>query len=259
MILDEIVAHKKAQVEEEKKLKPIQEYIFEYRKEQVRDFSEALNKKGISIISEIKKASPSKGIIQHRFDPVSIARLYESIGADAVSVLTENKYFQGEDTYIKKVKEVNSKPVLRKDFILDEYQIYQSKAIGADAVLLIVSILGKNLKRFYEISREIGLHCLVEVHSREELEVALKAECSIIGINNRDLRNFTVDLKITEKLLRHIPEGVTVVSESGIKTPEDIRYLESLGVNAVLIGETFMKNIEDVDKIKRFILKARGA
>jgi Indole-3-glycerol phosphate synthase len=154
MILDKIVDHKRGQLEEEKKIKSIEDFISGYEKAEIRDFKGALNRKGIAIISEIKKASPSKGVIQENFDPKAIARLYESLGTDAVSVLTEKKFFQGEDIYIKLAKEVNSKPMLRKDFIIDEYQLYQAKAIGADAVLLIAAVLGKQLKNFYEKPRK---------------------------------------------------------------------------------------------------------
>jgi indole-3-glycerol phosphate synthase len=172
-------------------------------------------------------------------------------------VLTEKQFFKGNDKYIEMVKKVNSKPILRKDFIIDEYQIFQAKAIGADAVLLIASILGSNIKRFYNLAKELGLHCLTEVHNEKELDTTLCAGCDIVGINNRDLRDFTVNLKTTEKLIKHIPKDTIVVSESGIKTSEDIKYLRSLGVNAVLIGETFMRNIDSIQEVKNFILKAK--
>jgi indole-3-glycerol phosphate synthase len=164
----------------------------------------------------------------------------------------------GSDEYIAKVKEVTVKPVLRKDFIIDEYQIFQAKKIGADAILLIVAVLGKELKSFYKLATELGLNCLIEVHNREELEIALEAEAEIIGINNRDLRDFSVDLKTTEKFMKYIPKETVIVSESGIKTSDDILYLKSIGVNTVLIGETFMRNIEDIESIEKFILKAKG-
>lgn len=257
MILDDIVAYKRMQIEKEKEIKSIEEYSINLQHMPIRDFKKALSKEGISIISEIKKASPSKGIIKEDFDPVKIAKVYEEINIDAVSVLTEKQFFKGNDEYIEMVKKVNSKPILRKDFIIDEYQIFQAKSIGADAILLIASILGSDIKRFYNLSKELGLHCLTEVHNERELDTALSAGCDIIGINNRNLKDFTVDLKTTEKLIKHIPKDTIVVSESGIKTSEDIKYLRSLGVNAVLIGETFMRNIEDIQEVKDFILKAK--
>lgn len=258
MILDDIVAYKIKQIEEEKRELPLKKFENKVQDIITRDFKAALNKPGINIISEIKKASPSKGIIKPDFDPVAIAKAYEQISIDAISVLTEKKFFMGNDEYIAKVKGVTTKPVLRKDFIVDEYQIFQAKSIGADAVLLIVAVLGKKLKSFYKLSKDIGLHCLIEVHSREELEIALEAEGDIIGVNNRDLRDFTVDLKTTEKFMEYIPKETITVSESGIKTSEDILYLKSIGVNAVLIGETFMRNIEDIKVVEDFILKAKA-
>lgn len=258
MILDDIVAYKRMQIEKEKEIKSIKEYSINSQHMPIRDFKRALRKESISIIAEIKKASPSKGIIKEDFDPVKIAKVYEEIDIDAVSVLTEKQFFKGNDEYIEIVKKVNSKPILRKDFIIDEYQIFQAKAIGADAVLLIASILENNIKKFYNLAKELGLYCLTEVHNEKELDSALSAGCDIVGINNRDLRDFTVDLKTTEKLIKHIPKDTIVVSESGIKTSEDIKYLRSLGVNAVLIGETFIRNIEDIQEVRDFILKAKG-
>lgn len=257
MILDDIVAYKSAQIENEKKIKSVKEYAGNFQNIHIRNFKEALNKKDISIIAEIKKASPSKGIIKADFDPVKIAEVYEKVNIDAVSVITERHFFKGNDEYIGKVKKINSKPILRKDFIIDEYQIFQAKAIGADAVLLITAILGSNIKRYKNLAEEIGLCCLTEVHDEKELDTALCAGCDIIGINNRDLRNFTVNLNNTEKLIKHIPENITVVSESGIKTSEDIKYLRTLGVNAVLIGETFMRNIDNISEIHNFIHESK--
>lgn len=257
MILDDIVAYKKNQIKNEKEITPIKKFINQYKDFQVKDFKQSLSKDNISIIAEIKKASPSKGIIKEDFDPVKIAKVYEAVNIDAVSVLTEKEFFKGNDAYIKQVKEVNSKPILRKDFIIDEYQIYQAKAIGADAILFIAAILGDKLKGFYNLAKEIGLQCLTEVHDVRELDNALEAGCDIIGINNRDLRDFTVSLNTTEEIVKHIPDNIVVVSESGIKTPEDIKYLRALGVNAVLIGETFMRNIDDLGKVNEFISKSR--
>lgn len=258
MVLDEIVRHKKKEVEEKKRIKPVEELINEIKGGYSGNFKKALQKEGISIIGEIKKASPSKGIIKEDFDSVKIAKVYEKVDVDAISVLTEKEFFKGDDNYIRKVKKVSSKPILRKDFIVDEYQIYESKILGADAVLLIVSVLGDKLRDFYNLSKSVGLDVLVEIHDRQQLEIALEAGCDIIGINNRDLKTFNVDINTTENLIKYIPQNTTIVSESGIKTPEDIRYLASLGVDAVLIGETFMKIIDDIDKISDFVKEAKG-
>jgi indole-3-glycerol phosphate synthase len=255
--LDDIVKRKKLEIEIERDEISIEELIKNCSDSADRNFKKALTKKGISIIGELKKASPSKGIILEDFNLEEIAKIYEKTGVDAVSVLTETNFFKGDKSYIKRVKEVNSKPVLRKDFIIDKYQIYQSKVIGADAILLIVSILKNNLKEFYGLAKNLKLNCLVEVHDRQELEVALQCGCSIIGINNRNLKDFTVDIKNTGNLIKYIPNYITVVSESGIKTPGDIKYLESIGVDAVLIGETFMRNIKDWDSVDKFIAEVR--
>ena len=257
MILDEIVKAKRPQLELEKQNMPLTKIIEGCSGKVTRDFKKALSKKEISIIAEIKKASPSKGVIVEDFDPVSISKIYESIDIDAVSILTEKNFFKGSDRYVSKVKEVNSKPILRKDFIIDTYQIYQSKFIGADAILLITAILKDKLKDYYNLAESIGLQCLVEVHDEEELEIALEAGCSIVGINNRNLKDFTEDLKNTERIIKKIPEKVLVVSESAIKAPEDIRYLNELGVSAVLIGETFMRNIKDMHKLNNFIKQSK--
>jgi indole-3-glycerol phosphate synthase len=259
VILDKIVANKRTQLEIEKTVTTIEEVMkaSEYTASTIRNFKEALNKNTISIIAEVKKASPSKGIIRENFSPSAIAKVYEEIKIDAISVLTERKFFQGSDNYINVVKNVTSKPVLRKDFIIDEYQLYQAKAIGSDAVLLIVSILGDNLKEFYNKAKEIGIHCLTEVHDRQELYKALEIGCDIIGINNRDLKTFNEDLKTTEKLIKYIPKDIIIVSESGIKSSEDIKYLKNLGVNAVLIGETFMKKIDNINEVQEFVRSAK--
>lgn len=259
MILDDIVSYKRAELQSEKERKPLKELLDDIENVHIRDFKGALNGSRISIIAEIKKASPSKGIIRNDFNPVCIARVYNDIDVDAISVLTETKFFQGKNEYIKRVKEVTSKPVLRKDFIVDEYQIYQTKAIGGDAILLIAAVLGSSLKDFYKRAKEIDLHPLVEVHSLEELYTALEIGCDIIGINNRDLKTFNVDLKTTERLLKYMPNGIIKVSESGIKSPEDIKYLRSIGINAVLIGETFMVKMDNSDEVRDFVKKSKEA
>lgn len=204
----------------------------------------------ISIIAEVKKASPSKGIIKEDFDPLEIAKEYQQAKVQAISVLTERDYFKGDDEHLVKIRQSCALPILRKDFIIDVWQVYQSRCLGADAVLLIASILSdEELKKFQIVAEILGMQCLVEVHDREELERVLESGARIIGINNRNLKTFEVDIRNTEKLINYIPHDRAVVSESGIKTPEDIKYLKSLGVDAVLIGETFMRASSIKDKV----------
>ncbi len=241
-ILDKIVEKKRAQLEVEKKETSLEEMIKKSKeKREIRDFESALSKEGVSVIAEVKKASPSKGIIAEEFDPVRTAKFYEASDFDAISVLTEKEYFLGDDKYIEMVRAVTTKPVLRKDFIIDEYQIYQSKVIGADAILLIARILKGKLKSYYDLAKSLGLHVLVEVHGEDEVKEALESGAKIIGVNNRNLETFHVDLKQTEKLMKLLPADKIVVSESGIRNSEDIEYLKSIGVSAVLVGETLMR------------------
>lgn len=241
-ILDEIVEKKRKQIEGEKKEVSLEKMIEKAKRTiKIRDFEQALRGKEVAIISEVKKASPSKGVIKEDFDPVKTAKFYEKSNFDAISVLTEKEYFLGDDKYIKMIREVTTKPILRKDFIIDEYQIYQSKVIGADAILLIARILKGKLKSYYDLARSLGLHVLVEVHGEEEVEEALKSGAEIIGINNRNLETFTVSLEQTSKVMKLLPKGKIIVSESGIRGKEDMDYLKSLGVSAVLVGETLMR------------------
>lgn len=245
MILEKILAYKRKKVEEEKKEVPLEKLLSVMEKcGEARDFKYPFqNNRGIlGIIAEIKKASPSRGVIREDFDPVEIARCYEKNRVEAISVLTEDGFFRGDTGYLTGIRKMTSVPLLRKDFIIDPYQIYQSKVLGADAVLLIAAALtGRELASFLEIAAEIGLHCLVEVHDRYELETVLETGAEIIGINNRDLRTFKTSLTITEKLIKHIPRNKIVISESGIKSREDMLYLQDLGVDGVLIGESLMK------------------
>ncbi|MBX4260138.1 indole-3-glycerol phosphate synthase TrpC [Clostridium estertheticum] len=245
-ILDKIVKNKILQIEDEKIQKPLKSLInIEHRV--IRDFGGALNMKVLSIIAEVKKASPSKGLIDPNFDPIKTALNYEKYGVDAISVLTEKNYFLGNDKNVLLVKENTSMPILRKDFIIDKYQIYQSVALGADAILLIAAVLKDKLKSYFELATSLGLHCLVEVHNSFEIELALECGSKIIGINNRDLSNFNVDIHTTEKLMKYIPNDKIVVSESGISSISDVLYLKSIGASAVLIGESFMRNPDSVE------------
>ncbi|HDZ77287.1 MAG TPA: indole-3-glycerol phosphate synthase TrpC [Candidatus Omnitrophica bacterium] len=217
-----------------------------------RLFKKALKKrKRPTLIAEIKKASPSKGIIRKSFNPVKIAKIYEKSGVDCISVLTDEQFFKGRLDYIKDIKKRVRLPILRKDFIIDEYQIYESRANGADAILLISSILPiEKLKKFLKIAKKIKLDCLVECDCLSSLRKALKADAEIIGINNRDLHNFKVDLKRTKRLIKYIPKGKIVVSESGINTRDDIEFLKTLGVSSVLIGTSFMICKDIAGKVK---------
>ncbi len=204
-------------------------------------FERALKKEGISFICEVKKASPSKGVIVEDFPYLQIAKEYQAAGASAVSVLTEPEFFKGQNEYLQSIAKEVKIPVLRKDFVIDEYQIYEAKFLGASAVLLICAILeNKKLKDYIELANSIGLSTLVETHNETEVENALNAGAKIIGINNRDLKTFNVDLQTTKQLCKLIPGDVIKVSESGIKTPQDMQFLKECGVDAVLIGESFM-------------------
>ncbi|RUT36077.1 indole-3-glycerol phosphate synthase TrpC [Paenibacillus zeisoli] len=200
-------------------------------------------KRSMGLIAEVKKASPSKGLIRPDFNPVEIAKNYADAGTDCISVLTDKEYFQGSGEYLKAIRQAVQVPLLRKDFIIDERQIYEARLLGADAVLLIAAILtDQQLKQFEAAANSLGLDALVEVHDREELERVLSLGSSkLIGINNRNLRTFEVSLRTTEELVDLVPAGITLISESGISTPEDINYLSSCGAHGVLVGETFMR------------------
>jgi len=259
MILNEIIEEKKREINDSKNKISQEELInsIETLKAHRRHnlFKNSISKPGRThLIAEVKKASPSAGLIREDFDPVKIALTYEANGASAVSVLTDKKFFQGHISHLKDIKKSVSLAVLRKDFIIDEYQIYESVSAGADAVLLIADLLSINeLKRFMDIGREIHIDFLVEVHSEEDVKKAIDSGCEIIGINNRDLHTFKVDIKTTLRLLKAIPKEKIVVSESGIKTKNDILYLKSLGINAVLIGEAFMRSDDIGGKVRELM------
>lgn len=218
--------------------------------EKPRDFKAAITRgqRSIRLIAEIKKASPSRGIIRPGFDLVDIARAYEGHGVDAVSVITEEDFFSGRLDFIPTVKKTVTKPVLRKDFIIDEYQIYESRVFGADAVLLIASLLEKmQTQEYLDLCRELGLSVIFEVHDLDELEKALWVGAETIGINNRNLKTLAVDLEATFLIKRAIPSGRITVSESGIRTRGDVMRLENAGIDAMLIGTSFMES-KDIGK-----------
>ncbi len=206
-------------------------------------FERNLGTEGMSFICEVKKASPSKGVISEDFPYLEIAREYESLGASAISVLTEPRHFLGDDRYLEEIADTVGTPVLRKDFIIDEYQVYRAREIGASAVLLIASILNdRQLADYRELAESLGMSALVETHTADEVERAVSSGASVIGVNNRDLRTFRVDIGNSLRLRERIPDGVICVSESGISTPEDVRRLSDAGFDAVLVGEAFMRS-----------------
>lgn len=255
MILDDIVRYKEIKITKEKQENPVSDIIKKLENiDLTRDFINSFNKnKKISIIAEVKKASPSNGVIRESFNHLNIAKDYEKNRVDAISVITEDKFFLGRDDYLTDIKKITTVPILRKDFIVDEYQIYQSKAIGADAILLIAAVLNKKrLYNFYKIARDIGIQCLVEVHDRKELEEVLEIDVQVIGINNRNLKTFKTQLSTTEELIKYIPNNKVIISESGINTRNDMAYLENMGVDGVLIGESFMRSDDIGKRISEF-------
>ena len=206
-------------------------------------FEEALGREGLSIISEVKKASPSKGVIAEDFPYLEIATTYEEAGADAISCLTEPDRFRGSDEYLKDIVKKVSIPVLRKDFTVDPYMIYQAKLMGASAVLLIAAILSdEELKNYFDIADRLGLSCLFEAHDAEEVKRCLAAGARIVGVNNRNLKDFTVDITNSVRLREMVPSDIIFVSESGIEKPEDVKILKENGTDAVLIGEMLMRS-----------------
>jgi indole-3-glycerol phosphate synthase len=251
-ILHEIVSKKKQRLRDMQVSVPLRELKSKITDIQTpRDFRTAVKRsldENIKLIAEIKKASPSKGIIREKFDHISIAQIYDKKHVHAVSVLTEEDFFMGSLSFLPEVKKITSKPVLRKDFIVDEYQIYETRVNSADAILLIAAILEKNQAAEYlSLAGELGLSVLFEVHDYKELEMALLIACDIIGINNRNLKTLQIDLNTTLTLMREIPTGKIVVSESGIKSRTDVQKLQNIGVDALLIGTSFME-AEDIGK-----------
>jgi indole-3-glycerol phosphate synthase len=243
MIVDDIVRDKRIDVERAKASVSVaqlqQRPLF---RTQRRNLRAALERRPRAIIAEIKKASPSRGVLRADFDPVRIARMYADAGAAAISVLTEERYFQGHLDHLAAIRDAVGVPLLRKDFVVDAYQLYEARAYGADAVLLIVAILADaELREYVWLADELNLAALVEVHDRAELERAARGGARLIGINNRDLRTFRTSLAVTEDLLPAVPADAFVVAESGIETAADIERLERLGVTAFLIGEALMR------------------
>jgi indole-3-glycerol phosphate synthase len=256
MILDEIVAYKKEELAETKRGASLAD-----QKKRAADagplrgFGAALTATGgIKLIAEVKKASPSKGVIREDFDPVGIAATYQEAGATCLSVLTEKKYFQGSLESLGAIRRAVGLPLLRKDFIVDEYQVFEARAAGADAILLIAACLDRRqLEDYLGIAGNLGLDVLVESHTVKELDKTLHAGARIVGINNRDLTRFTVSLQTTFDLLRDIPDDRVVVSESGIQSRDDVVRLEKAGVDAVLVGESLMREKDMGRKVKELL------
>jgi indole-3-glycerol phosphate synthase len=256
MFLDKIVALKRKELPERQKAVPLSalEDAIKHQPAPL-DLAAALKGDGISLIAEIKRASPSKGDLNVNLDAVAMAKTYARCGAKAISVLTEERYFKGSGQDLESVKKtLPHVPVLRKDFIIGPYQLYQARAWGADAVLLIVAILDDDvLRQLIALSQQLGMQCLVEVHNEAELKKALKCEAKVIGINNRNLQTMVVDLNVTQKLRSLIPPECLVVSESGVKGREDIEKLKAWGVDAVLIGEALVTAKDVPARIKEML------
>ena len=255
-MLDEIVEKTRQRIDVEKGIISLDDLKNEVSLMKITDefpFKKALSEDNISIIAEVKKASPSKGLISEDFDYLGIAKEYESAGASAISVLTEPYFFMGSDDYLKEIAENVGIPVLRKDFVIDEYMIWQAKALGASAILLIVSVLDiVQLKKYLDLAHDLGLSAIVEAHDGDEIMRALTVGAEIIGVNNRNLKDFTVDIENSINLRRCVSGDVIFISESGIKTREDIHRLKENDVDAVLIGETLMKSDDKKAMISEF-------
>ncbi len=255
MILDEIAAKTRIRIERQKQIKPLEivkKEALSLPRDNTFPFEKALRQQDINFICEVKKASPSKGIIAQHFPYLDIAKEYEIAGASAISVLTEPDYFLGSDKYLQEIASTVNIPVLRKDFTLDEYQIYEAKILGASAVLLICALLSEEeLIYFREIADKLGLSCLVEAHDEAEIKKAINSKARIIGVNNRNLKDFTVDVENSLRLRPLVPEDIIFVSESGMKTDKDIQKLRDNKVSAALIGETFMRAEDKVSQLQK--------
>ena len=255
MILDELAAYASVRVAEAKKKISADEIEQKARSLPKGDFrfEKALQKKDMSFICEVKRASPSKGLIAEHFPYVDIAREYEQAGADCVSVLTEPKWFLGSDEIFKEIRAAIKFPMIRKDFTVDAYQIYEAKCMGADAVLLICALLPtETIREYLKICDDLGLTALVETHDEKEIQSALQAGARVIGVNNRNLKNFTVDFSNAANLREQIPTNVTFVAESGVKDPADVGALAEIGADAVLVGEALMRAENKTERLAEF-------
>ena len=254
MILDDIVAKRKERYEIIKKNKPLEDLKKEIDipKNPKYSFYDLFTNNHFVFICECKHKSPSKGILIENYDYLKLAKEYEMSGADAISCLTEPDYFLGSDNHLMDIKKNVNIPVLRKDFIFDEYQIYEAKKIGADLILLIVAILDFDaLKSFIELAHKLGLSCLVETHNEEEIETAIKAGAKVIGVNNRNLKDFSVDTSLAIKLRKEYKD-IILISESGVRNKEDVRLIKKAGLNGVLVGEALVKSDSISKTLKEF-------
>lgn len=258
MVISEIIAKKRRDLEELKRRFPLhrlREAAEVKKKDRENLFKKAISrKKEFNLICELKKASPSEGVIREDFQPLRLAQAFEHAGACAISVLTETHYFKGRPSYLKTVRQATHLPLLRKDFLFETYQIYETALLEADAFLLISSALtDKELKELISLGKEFGMEALVETHTEEDLKKAINAGAEIIGINNRDLKTLSVDVSRAKGLLRHIPKGSVPIVESGIKTHNDLMEYKSLGVNTFLVGSIIMKSENVVEKIQSLL------
>ena len=258
MMLNEILSHRKRDVEELKRRYPlhrVKDAVEHRQRTTVRNFRKAISAtKGLNLICELKKASPSEGNLREDFQPLRIAGLFEYAGAAAISVLTEPHYFKGRPSYLKTIRQITSIPVLRKDFILESYQIYESALLEADAFLLIASVLTEEeLTSLIKLGKDLRMDALVEVHNDEDLKKAVQSGAKIIGINNRDLKSFHVDPNRAKQLIPHVPKGIDIIVESGLKRHEELMEYKSLGVNAFLIGTTLMRSEDILGTIQNFL------
>jgi len=261
-ILTQILEQRKRRVEELKQIAPLSpdqiSRSVAHRTTRAHSFLEALSRNDrLNFIAEIKKASPSRGVLREEFDPVELGIDYESNGAAAISVLTEENHFQGSLDHLRRVRQSCSPPILRKDFVFDLYQLHESVVAGADAVLLIMALLDReSFRRLHDAARHLSLDVLVEVHNLQELKVALDCDAAIVGINNRDLTTFKVDLQTTLQLASHVPDSTVLVSESGIGTADDIRILKDSGCDAFLIGELLMRSAHPGKALRELFIRS---
>lgn len=253
-VLDALAAHARERVEEKKRKLPLAELKRQLRDREARSgfsFEAALREQGLSVIAEVKKASPSKGVIAEHFPYLEIAKAYEAAGASCISVLTEPKWFLGDDRYLREIAASISLPCIRKDFTVDPYLIYEARELGASAVLLICALLGRaELEEYLGIAEELGLSALVEAHDEEEVERAAEVGARVIGVNNRDLKSFTVNMENSLRLRAAAPDNCIFIAESGVRTPDDTRALRTVGVDGILVGEALMRAENKAELLK---------
>jgi indole-3-glycerol phosphate synthase len=260
MILQKIVENRREEVARQKEILPLGE-LRQLLADgpPIRDFEGAIRDRGCAVIAEVKRSSPSKGRIRDDFDPAGIAGIYEDNGAAAISILTERKFFEGSAAYIPQIGRAVGLPLLRKDFIIDVYQVMETRVLGADALLLVARILEQGqLQEFLGLALELGLAALVEVHDETDLEKAISSGARIVGINNRDLATFRTDLETSIRLARRVPKGVSVVSESGINSRGDIERLMDAGIHAFLVGESLMREKDIGKKLRELLGRDKG-